>query len=129
MVVTKTNDFIPYFIQLEAVTFIKVSPEYVRIIVNVFHTDLKELSFVGCKLINLLVDLERCTRLQSLRISSTCTMDDYENVPALSADTFLTNLKNFESRICLGSASALFENKTTLCRLVSECCHLNIQVY
>jgi len=93
----------------------------------VFHAELKELSFVGCKLINL-ADLARCTQLQSLRISSTCTMDSYENVPALSAGTFLPSLKTFESRICLGSASALFENKTTLSRLVLECCHLNLQV-
>jgi len=93
----------------------------------VFHTELKEVSFIECNLINL-TDLERCTKLHTLRISSTCSLNSYENVAALSADTFLPDLKRFSSKICLGAVSALFEEKSTLNWLHLKCCHLHIQV-
>ena len=92
-----------------------------------FHGDLKELSFTGCKLIDL-TDLALCTHLQSLRISSTCSLNSYENIPDLSADSFLPNLKSFSCKICLGTVSSLFEEKTTLNRLIMKCCHMDIQV-
>ena len=41
---------------LEGVTYVKVSPANIHAILNVFHKNLKGVSFIECNL----VDLERC---------------------------------------------------------------------
>jgi len=42
-----------------------------------------------------------------------------------SADTFLPDLKRFESDICLGIASPLFEEKVSLTHLSLDCTHIS----
>ena len=92
-------------------------------ILEVFGPGLLHLKFESVPNIKL-ADLAICTKLESLRILgqySSLSMDD--NVSTFDARAFLPNLKSFHNEICLGRHSLLFEEKSTLIRLVLSCSH------
>ena len=86
--------------QLESITFMGMSPEYVKVILRAFSGTLKRVTFTSCKNINL-VDLIPCTQLENLRVLKSSSLADIKVEPSLlSPDSFLPHLKSFESRIC-----------------------------
>ena len=105
-----------------------------KAILKAFGNGLQHLTLDSCRQINVADLMTYCTELESLNIlgdssmkpkmmeSTECFLDE--------AVTFLPNLKNLKSEICLGDWSYLFEEKSTsLVRLTLSCCHIGIKVY
>lgn len=118
------------YLQLETITLFKVSPKFIGSILTTFGTELIHLTFIACEQINLPI-LAPCQRLESLRIhSSNSSLIDVEEtkLTELNKRTFLPTLKSFESHICLGVLSRLFEEKSTILHLVLNCCHIGTEV-
>jgi len=95
-------------------------------ILKVFGGELINLDFENGYEFNLQDLSSLCPKLESLLISGdNCSLlDSSKTDPPLSPDTFLPNLKEFVSKICLGSWSHLIENKSTLTSLSLYCCHI-----
>lgn len=70
-----------------------------------------------------LADLSLCKQLENLRILYDTTLVH----DVIDSATFLPKLKSFHSNSCLGVHSRLFEEKSSLVRLVLNCCHLGIK--
>lgn len=96
-----------------------------KAILEVFAPTLQHLSLQSCREINL-AELAPCVKLESLRIlelDSSLSTESEQNVSTIKAATFLPSLKSVQSDICLGCHSLLFEEKSTLIRLVLSCSH------
>jgi len=103
----------------------KVPLKYVQPILKVFGAELQHLKLKSAGSVKV-ADLVLCQKLESLRIlgSTTLLPESFDSTP--DAATFLPQLKSFESDVCLGIYSLLFEEKSTLLRIVLHCSHVNI---
>lgn len=112
-----------------AVTIQNVKSEYVTPLLQVFGGELVSLDVSFSGEFNML-DLLGCSNLEILHVSSRdknfSLMDSGEMSPSLSPDTFIPQLKEFRSDICLGAWSYLFENKSSLVQLSLNCCHIGM---
>ena len=92
-------------------------------VLKVFGPELKQLEFEGFYDVEL-ADLALCSKLESLNLHKTNVWMD----PPKETDptTFLPNLKSFQTEICLGTYSHLFEEKSSLVRLVLNCSHVAV---
>jgi len=109
-----------------------IESKYVEPILEVFGPGLKELQLDDCTQIDL-QKLVRCFQLQELFITgyagSFLLAKKNEKEHLLSnMETFLPALTFFQSDICLGEWSCLFERKSTLVYLFLSCCHIGIGV-
>lgn len=103
----------------------KVPLKYVQPILKVFGAGLQHLELKSAGSVKL-ADLALCQKLDSLRtLGSTALLPESFDSTS-DAATFLPQLKSFESDVCLGIHSHLFEEKSTLLRLVLHCSHVNI---
>jgi len=118
--------------------FSYASLETMTPILEVFAPEVKHLTFFKCKE-KKLADLALCQKLESLRILTRRTdSTDQEDVDttliphqietAFDATTFLPQLTSLHSDCCLGSHSLLFEQKSTLRRIVLHCSHIQTRV-
>lgn len=107
----------------------KMSPEYVKVILEAFAPSLKRATFNSCKNINLL-DLLPCSQLESLRILKSSSLADIkvESDGRLSPKAILPHLKFFESEICLNLWTLWLEAKSELTHVVLNCCNNDTQV-
>jgi len=121
-----------YFFKLTKIGFHKVPVGYMKPILELFGAELQHLDFKGCHRIKL-ADLALCHQLQDLRIISSKLHPPLTFIPqqiddsTVEAATFLPQLKSLESNVCLGHHSRLFEEKSTLVRLVLNCSHVDIK--
>ncbi len=100
----------------------------IKTILKVFGENLVNLLFTQCYNIPL-EDLSVCNQLESLTISQCCHLKSEETDSSfLTSENFLPALKSFESFICLGDRSRLFEEKKTLQSLRLCCCHVGLKV-
>jgi len=101
----------------------KVSTEYIKVVLNYFAPSLKRVTFVSCKNINL-IDLIDCTQLESLAILKESSLEricvDFDR---LSPSSFFPRLQSFESDICLEIATFFLEGKSELSHVVINCFH------
>jgi len=103
----------------------KVPLKYVQPILKVFGADLQNLELKSAGSVKL-ADLALCKKLDSLRIlGSTSLLPESFDITS-DAASFLPQLKSFESDVCLGIYSRLFEEKSTLLRIVLHCSHVYI---
>lgn len=98
-----------------------------KAILNVFGPELHNLRLKKCRRIKL-ENLAICSKLKSLKIVRGSLFRNSEEIDAsLDVNTFLPKLKTFESNICLGRQSHLFEEKSdTLVKLDLSCSHVGI---
>ena len=108
------------------ITLDNVRQEYLQSILNAFGPTLKDLTLRSCNQISLSNLVSTCSSLESLSFLQGCSLVD--EASTLNPDTFLPNLKKFESDICLGAMSHFFEGKSTLTRLVLNCSHIGNEV-
>ena len=95
-------------------------------ILEVFHPLLKFLVLKNCTKIKL-ADLAVCFELEGLKILAGCSFNSHD-IDVFNPDTFLPKLKSFQSNICMGLPSRLFEEKSGLVNLVLHCSHIGIEV-
>ncbi len=95
-------------------------------ILEVFHPLLKFLELKNCTEIKL-ADLAVCAELEGLKILAGCSFNSHE-IDVFNPDTFLPKLKGFQSNICMGLLSRLFEEKSGLVNLVLHCSHIGMEV-
>jgi hypothetical protein len=103
----------------------KVPLKYAQPILKVFGAELQHLELKSAGSVKL-ADLALCQKLESLRILGSMTLLPESFDITSNAATFLPLLKSFESDVCLGIYSRLFEEKSTLLRIVLHCSHVNI---
>jgi len=98
-----------------------------EVILTVFGPELHKLRLKKCPQIKL-EQLAICSKLQRLKImEGLLSRRSQETGSALDADTYLPELKIFESNICLGRQSHLFEEKSSsLIKLDLNCSHVGI---
>ncbi len=100
-------------------------------ILDVFGPGLKELEFANCTQIDL-QKLARFFQLQELCImgsdSSLLAKENEDEHLLLNTDTFLPALTCFQSDICLGKWSFIFEKKSSLVHIFLSCCHIGMRV-
>ena len=102
----------------------QVSLAYATPILEKFGPELQQLEFKRCEGIKL-ADLSLCLQLENLRIIAITVLPNIVDSTVDEA-TFLPHLKSFESDVCLGLHSRLFEEKSTLVQLVLECSHVGV---
>lgn len=100
----------------------RISSKYLTPILELFGPGLKHLE-LECRKIKL-ADLSLCYQLDSLRILSRDAVLIHHDIDSAA---FLPKLKSFHSAICLGAHSRLFEEKSSLVRLVLNCSHVGIK--
>jgi len=106
----------------------KMSPDYVRVILNAFAPSLKSVTFNSCQDINAM-DLIPCYQLETLRILKSSSLAEINIDPGrLSPSSFLPHLKSFESAICLDRWTLWLEGKPELTHVVLDCCHIGTSV-
>lgn len=107
----------------------KMSPKYVKAILQVFAPTLKHVTFNSCKNIDIL-DLIPCVQLKTLRILKSSSLAVTKMDPGrLSSSSFLPNLKSIESDICLDCCTLLLEGKSELVHVVLNCWHNGTEVF
>lgn len=126
-----TINFI-FFFKLSKIGLYNLPPSYVTPILQAFGPELQHIEFKKCgdeETVIRLVDLALCRQLEGLRfLESDISFVPQEMDSTFDADTFLPQLKSFESTHCLGRHSRLFEEKSTLARLVIKCSHVKIEL-
>lgn len=112
-----------------ALTIQDLKCEYVTPLLQVFGGELISLDVSFSGELNML-DLLGCSNLEILHISSKdknfSLMDSGEMGSSFSPNTFIPQLKEFRSDICLDAWSYLFENKSSLVQLTLNCCHIGM---
>jgi hypothetical protein len=105
------------------VSFDNVLPEYCQAVLGSIGGQLTALSFRDCKDISI-SDLAACTRLEKLEIlaSSSLKLNESLSTALINSETFIPNLKQVSSSICLGEHFRLFK-KFSLNAFVVECPH------
>ena len=105
-----------------------LSSKYISPILKAFGPELQHLEFKCYKTVQL-ADLALCRQLESLRfLYGQITLIPQEMDSTFDDAMFLPQLKSFESTRCLGRHSRLFEEKSTLVRLVLYCSHISDEV-
>ncbi len=106
------------------VTLKGFQPNYVASILKVFGSELKELKIsTRCELS--VLNLLACPKLEILHLDHFCTLlEPNKTDPPLSQSTFLPQIKELNSEICLGSWSHLLLNKASLVNISLRCCHI-----
>ena len=104
-------------------SFDDVSPEYRQAVLESIGGQLTALSFNDCKDISI-SDLAACTRLEKLQILTSSSLKLDESLPAaqIHCDTFLPDLKQVSSSVCLGEHLFLFK-KYFLDSFLVDCPH------
>lgn len=100
-----------------------MSAGYRKIVLEVFHEEVLELTYAYVDLIDL-HDLTPCTKLESLHILFNSTISSLLESELPLIEGYLPNLKKLESETCLGNWSLLFQEKKTYTHLVLDCCHV-----
>lgn len=106
-----------------------MSSRYRQIVLSSIGSQLQRVTFVSCEAINI-DDLTPCNQLKTLQIYFSSSVIDLSKdlvqcVFRNRSQDFLPSLNRFESDICLGETSAVFEEKSTLTHLELDCCHVN----
>ncbi len=116
--------------QLTAITLRGVKPEYVKPILKVFGPGLENLKAKFCSFFPMAYLLS-CPKLRSLSILFGFSRDDMKEYERSNVNpvTFLPQLESFETNFCIGPWSTLIEQKSTLTRLILDCCHIGTGVY
>lgn len=119
--------FFIFSFKLFTIECTEVPSGHMKAILNVFGPELHHLRLKKCRRINL-EQLAICSKLNSLKIVRGSIFGiNQEIAAALDVNTFLPKMKFFESSICLGRKSHLFEEKSsTLVKLDLNCSHIGI---
>lgn len=113
---------------MERITFLGVTPKFVKPILEIFGPKLDQLSFDSCCDINM-IDLLLSPSLRVFNITGSSNLSTFEDSSKVAADTFLPHLQVLRSDICLGLWSRLFEEKSErLTDIFIHCCHIGTEV-
>lgn len=112
---------------MDKITFLGVTPKFVKPILEIFGPKLDQLSFDSCGDINM-IDLLLCPSLRVFNITGSSNLSTFEDSSKVAADTFLPHLQVLRSDICLGLWSRLFENKSEMTDVFIHCCHIGTEV-
>lgn len=112
---------------MDKITFLGVTPKFVKPILEIFGPKLDQLSFDSCSDINM-IDLLLCPSLRVFNITGSSNLSTFEDSSKVAAETFLPHLQVLRSDICLGLWSRLFENKSEMTDVFIHCCHIGTEV-